>query len=103
MAHQIILGYSSYSLEYVDVDDIVNPMHSGTGSNSTQVPSNFSPPQFVDWATSISGLSVSLESVSLEMDSSISSAYYQCKDENYLIECLSCGSFFELSTFCPGY
>jgi hypothetical protein len=84
------------------MDNVVSPGHSGAGSNSTQVPRVSSPSQSVDWATSISGPGVSSGSGSVDMDSSISTTYCQCRDEDYLVECLSCGSFFQLGTFCPG-
>lgn len=35
MAHQIVVGYSSYLLEFVEVDDDINSSHSGAGSNSS--------------------------------------------------------------------
>ena len=40
---------------------------------------------------------------SIDFTSSISITYYQWKDENFLVECLTCRSYFELNTFCPWY
>jgi hypothetical protein len=42
---------------------------------------------------------------SSETDDDASSSPYafcQCEDEDTLLECSACGSFFELDTHCPG-
>ena len=46
----------------------------------------------IDWASSISGPSVSSDSRSVDLIESISTTYYQCKDEDSLVECLTCRS-----------
>jgi hypothetical protein len=84
MVHQIVLGYSLDSSKYVEVDDVISPSQRGADSNSFLVPIVSSPSRLVDLA------------------SSSFTAYCQCTDENSLIECLNCGSYFELDTFCPG-
>jgi hypothetical protein len=38
MAHQVVLGYSSESSEYVDVEGDISPTFSGAGSNSSLSP-----------------------------------------------------------------
>ena len=103
MAHRTILGYSFDSLEYVEVDDVNSPSHNGVGSNSTQVPSLSSPSKFEAWASLIFGPSVSLDLESVKMESSISTTYYQCIYKDFLVECLNCGSFFDLGMYCLGY
>jgi hypothetical protein len=99
MAHQVVLGYSSDSSEYVDVEGGISPALSGARNNSTRGPSISS--DSVDWPSSIFGPSVSSDAVSVDMGSSISTAYSQCRDKDTLVECLSCSSYFELDTFCP--
>jgi hypothetical protein len=43
------------------------------------------------------------EDCSLEAKSSqIDTLYCQCDDDDALVECLSCGSMFELDMYCPG-
>jgi hypothetical protein len=42
---------------------------------------------------------------SSELDDDASSSPYafcQCEDEDTLLECSACGSFFDLDTHCPG-
>jgi hypothetical protein len=75
------------------VDNDVSLVHSGVGSTSS-LDSNVSTIHsvLVDWANSISGPSVSSDSGSVDLIGSISTAYYQCKDEDSLVECLTCGS-----------
>jgi hypothetical protein len=82
MTHQIVVGYSSDSSEFVEIDDDINS--SRVGSN------NFL------------GLSESLHSVALSRAGSIHTAYCQYKDEDSLVECLTYRSYFELDTFCHG-
>jgi hypothetical protein len=77
-----VIGYSSDSSKFVNVDDDISLGLSGTGSNDP---------------------SMSLHSESVDLASSISTTYCQCKNEDSLVECLTCGSYFELDTFCPGY
>jgi hypothetical protein len=74
------------------VDNDVSPVHSGVGSTSILDSSLSTHSVSVDWASSISGPSVSSDSGSVDLIESISTAYYQCKDEDSLIECLTCGS-----------
>jgi hypothetical protein len=45
---------------------------------------------------------MSSHSESLDLASSISTAYCQCEDEDFLVECLTYESYFELDNFCPG-
>jgi hypothetical protein len=56
----------------------------------------------IDWATSISGPSMSSESESVDVTSTIFTAYCQCVEEYSLVECLTCGSYFVPNTYCPG-
>jgi hypothetical protein len=79
MAHQIIVGYSSDSSEFVEADDEI----SSTGNNDSL------------------GLSESSHLVSLSGVGSIDTVYCQYKNEDFLIECLTCGFYFELDTFYP--
>jgi hypothetical protein len=74
------------------VDNDVSLVHSGVGSTSILDSSLSTHSVSVDWASSISGPSVSSDSGSVDLIESISTAYYQCKDENSLVECLTCGS-----------
>jgi hypothetical protein len=46
---------------------------------------------------------VSSESESVDVASAISTAYCQCVEEESLVECPTCGSYFEPDTFCLGY
>jgi hypothetical protein len=84
MAHQIVLGHSSDSLEFIEVEDDISSVHSGTSGNSSL------------------SLSESSNLGSGGSDGSIDTAYCQYKDVNSLIECLTCGSYFELDTCCRG-
>ena len=74
MANQVVLLYDSDTSEFVEVDGNDSAGHSGPGSNS------------------LSG--------TFGDGSSISTAYCQC-DEDTLVECHTCGSFFEPDTVCP--
>lgn len=96
-----MLGYSLESFEYVDVSGATNTTHRGVGSDSTHGPSVSS--DLVDWETWIFSPTMSSYIVLVDMASSISRAYCQCKDEDSLVECLTYRSFFELGTFYPGY
>jgi hypothetical protein len=100
MVHQVVLGYTSESSEYVDVEGNISPTRSGARSNIFLGPSISSDSE--DFPSSIFGPSVSSDADSVDIASSISTAYYQCRDEDTLVECLTCGSYFELGTFCPG-
>jgi hypothetical protein len=93
MAHQVVYGYASDSSEFVEVEEDTSPNHSGSGSSSSIDPS---------MASLISGPPVTSDSESVEMASTSSSAFCQCQHEDFLVECLTCGSFFDLGTFCPG-
>ena len=84
MAHQIIIEISSDSSEFAEEDDVSSADSSVAGS----FPSGSSGP----WATSVSGPSVSSDSESV--------AYCQC-EEGTLVECSTCGSFFDIDTVCP--
>jgi hypothetical protein len=90
MAHEIVIIFDSDSSEFVEIQDDRSPNHSGSGSSNS------------DWASSISGPPVISNSESVELASSSSTAYCLCEDEDFLVECLTCGSFFELGIFCPG-
>jgi hypothetical protein len=72
------------------VDNDVSLVHSGVGSTSTLDSSVPTHSVLVDWGSSISGPSVSSDSRSVDLIESISTAYYQCKDEDSLVECLTC-------------
>jgi hypothetical protein len=99
MAHQVVRGYISDSSEFVQVIDDDSAVQSGEGSNCTV---SLSMSTYSNWATSISRPPASCDSESEDLATSKSTAFYQCQDEDILVECLSCGSFFELGTFCPG-
>jgi hypothetical protein len=88
MEHVIVISSSSDSSEYVEAHDDNNPSQSGEGSDGS-VGLSMSP------MTSDS----KSESVGLARTNTI--AYCQCAEEDFLVECLTCGSFFELGTFCP--
>jgi hypothetical protein len=75
MAHQIVLVYSSDSSEFVEVNNDLNPSHSGLGSNSSLGPNVSSHSRSVDWASNISGPSVSSHLGSVDLASSIPIAY----------------------------
>jgi hypothetical protein len=71
------------------VEDDASPAHSGEGLSESLV-----------WSSFISGPPPSSES---DDDASSSPyAFCQCEDEDTLLECSACGSFFELDTHCPG-
>jgi hypothetical protein len=70
------------------VEDDASPTHSGEG-----------PSESSEWSSFRSGPPPSSET---DDDASSSPyAYCQCKDEDTLLECSACGSFFELDTHCP--
>jgi hypothetical protein len=73
------------------VDNDVSLVHSGVGNTSTLDSSVSTHSVSVDWASSISGPSVSLDSGLVDLIESISTTYYQCKNEDSLVECLICG------------
>jgi hypothetical protein len=93
MAHQVVYGYAFDSSEFVEVEEDNSPNHSGSGSSSSVDPRV---------ASSISSPPVTFDSESVEMVGTNSSAFCQCQHEDFLVECLTCGSFFDLGTFCPG-
>jgi hypothetical protein len=71
------------------VKDDASPAHSGEG-----------PSESSEWSSFISGPPPSSES---DDDASSSPyAFCQYEDEDTLLECSACGSFFELDTHCPG-
>ena len=84
MAHQIIIEISFDSSEFAEEDDVSSPDPSVAGSNPRESSGS--------WATSISGPPVSSDSESL--------ACCQC-EEYTLVECPTCGSFFDIDTICP--
>jgi hypothetical protein len=84
MAHQILIVISSDSSEYVEEDDVGSHVQSDAGSNPSVSSGS--------WSSSISGPPVSSDSESV--------AYCQC-EEGTLVECPTCGSFFDLDTICP--
>jgi hypothetical protein len=90
MAHQVVLLYDSDMSEFIEVDGDHSAGHSGADSNSS-----------IDWAPSISRPNMSSKSESIDVASAISTAYYQCVEEDSLVECPTCGSYFELDTFYP--
>jgi hypothetical protein len=83
MDHQIFIGYSLDYLDVVAINDDINSRSSGVGRDSSL------------------GLSESSHFRSVGWVGSIEIAFCQCKDEDSLVECLICGSYFELDTFCP--
>jgi hypothetical protein len=100
MEHVIVISSSSDSSEYVEAHDDNNPSQSGEGSDGSV---GLSMSSESEMATSISGPPMTSdsksESVGLARTNTI--AYCQCAEEDFLVECLTCGSFFELGTFCP--
>jgi hypothetical protein len=72
MAHQIVLGYSSDSSKFVEVDDDISPSHSSIGNNNSLGPIVSSHSGSVDWVSSISSPSVSSYSGLVDLASSIS-------------------------------
>jgi hypothetical protein len=71
------------------VEDDASPAHSGEGLSESS-----------EWSSFISGPSPSSKS---DDDASSSPyAFCQCEDEDTLLECSACGSFFELDTHCLG-
>jgi hypothetical protein len=85
MAGQIVVSYLSNNLEDVDVESEYSSCCSfvgGVESRSQSLSSYFSLPLWAD-------------------ENSIE--YYQSSDseDNPLVECLTCGSWFELDTYCP--
>jgi hypothetical protein len=84
MACEILVGYSTDDSEEVEVDDETSTRYSRIdGRNFTS-----------DNETSVSG----------PVDSGDESAdeYCQCPEEYTLVECLTCGSLFDIETYCPG-
>ena len=73
MAHQVVIGYSSKSSKYVDVEGDISPTCSGARSDSSLSPNESA--DSVDWASLICGPNMSLDTVSVDMASSISTAY----------------------------
>jgi hypothetical protein len=89
MAHQVEHGSASESSEFLEVEDDASPVHSGED-----------PSESSEWASSISGPPPSSES---DDDASFGPyAFCQYEDEDTLLECSACGSFFELDIHCPG-
>jgi hypothetical protein len=79
-----VLGYNFENLEAVEVEDDCSTCYSGIGR---------------------------IESTNLSMSSHLSSAhwngddainYCQCTEDDVLVQCLSCGSWFELDIHSPG-
>jgi hypothetical protein len=64
----------AHQVEFLEVEDDASPAHSGEG-----------PSEPSEWTSSIFGPLPSC----------------QCEDEDTLLECSACGSFFELDTHCP--
>jgi hypothetical protein len=58
MAHQVFFGYDYDTSKFVEVDGDFSTSHSGVGNNSSLGLSVFSHSESVDWASSISGPSV---------------------------------------------
>jgi hypothetical protein len=88
MAHQVEYGSASEASELSEVEDDASPAHSGEG-----------PSESSEWSSFISGPPPSSE---LDDDASSSPfVFCQCEDEDTLLECSACGSFFELDTHCP--
>jgi hypothetical protein len=87
MTHQVEHGSASESSEFLEVEDDASPVHSG------EAPSESS-----EWASSIFGSPLFSESNDDVSSSPI--AFCQCEDEDTLLECGTCGSFFELDTHC---
>jgi hypothetical protein len=89
MAHQVEHSSASEASDYLQVQGEASPAHRGEG-----------PSEPSKWSSSISGPPPSSES---DDDASSSPyAFCQCEDEDTLLECSACGSFFELDTHCPG-
>jgi hypothetical protein len=85
MACEILVGYSTDDSEEVEVDN----------ENSTCC-SRIDGRSFAsDSETSISG--------PVDSDDESTDEYFQCLEEYTLLECLSCGSLFDIETYCPGY
>jgi hypothetical protein len=85
MASHIVVGYLSNSLEEVDVEALYSSCCScegGVESRSQSLSSQSSMPHWTD-------------------DDSVE--YCQCSDDedDTLVECLTCGSWFDLDTYCP--
>jgi ABC-type taurine transport system substrate-binding protein len=101
MEHIIVISSSSDSSEFVEANDDNYPNQSYEGSDDSV---GLSLSTESDWGSFLSGPSVTsdTESGSVGLASSNSTAYCQCALEDLLVECLSCGSFFELGTYCPG-
>jgi hypothetical protein len=84
MAHQNVVVISSDSSEYLGEEDVGSPVQSDAESNPSVSRSS--------WSSSISGPPVSSDSESV--------AYCQC-EEGTLVECPTCGSFYDIDTICP--
>jgi hypothetical protein len=81
IAHQIILGYTSDYSDFVVIDDDISS--SSVSSDSSSGPSESSRSE--GWA------------------GTIESTFCQCNDNDFLVKCLTCRSYFELDTFCLGF
>ena len=88
MAHQIIIEISSDSSDFVEEDNVSSIDSSRAGS----YPNGSSG----SWTTSVFGPLVSSDSESVAEFV----AYCQC-EEGTLVECPTCGSFFDIDTVCP--
>ena len=97
MAHQVVLLYDSDTSEFVKVDDDHSAAYSGAGSNTPSVAFHYGS---MDWASSNFGPSVTLRAI--VVGNSISTTYCQYGKGDTLVECHTCGSFFEPDTYCPG-
>jgi hypothetical protein len=83
MACEILVGYLTDNSKEVEVDVETSSHCSRVGGSSTShSEASLSGP--VDWSAENA------------------SAYCQCPDEDSLVECLSCGSWFDQETYCPG-
>jgi hypothetical protein len=86
MASHIVVGYFSDSFEDVNVETVYSSCCScegGVESRSQSLSSQSTMPLWAD-------------------DDSVGYCQYSDDEDHILVECLTCGSWFDLDTYCPG-
>jgi hypothetical protein len=84
MASRLIVGYFLDHLESVEIDNDCSSCYNHVGGIKPSV------------------LSMSFHSSSTLSIGDKASNYCQCSDDEALVECLTCGSWFDINTYCPG-